>query len=987
VRIKFFTWATVAAVALLLCSPLHQKPWSVSAQTQPEYATVVSLLQARQFAQALQECRRLLETAPQLEAAYLRLAEAATEAQLFAEAESYLTQKTGLTPEQDAYRHYALASLYQLKASPTPTDQQQVIEHCLRSLHLNPTYWRPYARLVDAHWALKKQVELQTYLAQAVEQSPQNPAIHYALGYFAKHSGKVDEGLAALDEAQRLAPTCLEIWHERGAILLRKKDGPNAQLALLWGQQYLQLAQAQAEVEQQSKALKIIGLAQSQLSQFPAAIAAYQQGLRLAETTGDLLLQDYFYGVLCSIYVRIDEYTRGLTACRQGLSFAVSRIREFNLANLGVTHRRLGDTATGVSFYQEALQLARQKESVSALTLALTNLGETYAELRKYQESQRLLQEALTLAQRHQLRNDQAHALASLGKLYFEMGSYPQAVRVQTQAWQLAKETQDQEQIGRSLISLGETQLKLRHWRAALQSYQQAQRIGAELQTARLLWQAHSGIAAASQPLGQLDNARQHYRLAIQALEDTRQKLKQDADKISFWQDKVKIYKELIALLLGTPTQFTANADEAFYLAESWRARALLDFLAEARVKTPVVASPALPPSAPSASFNQPVHFREAQARLSPTAAILAYSLGERASFLFVLTAEKFTVHRLAREQVIRTGVNRLLTAVTAPEQASRAAYWREGHALAEQLLGPAQAQIKGKQHLIVVADGALQRLPFQLLLQKSTPQAPPANPADWPYLVKDCALSYSPSVSNWLHLQAAPPEANRWAKDFVAFGAPSYTANPNLPLANNIPLKPLPYSLDEVRQIAGLFERTRVRLYLEQQAREEQVKVPDCLQQARFVHFSVHANVNETAPQYSGLWLATPTTVNAVSSGGEDGLLTAEEIFNLRLSAELVTLSGCETGLGREDKGEGLLGLVRAFIYAGAPSVLVSLWKVDDRATTDLMVQFYKQLMSKAEAATPFNKAEALRQAQLTAIRTGNEPYFWASFILAGRE
>jgi CHAT domain-containing protein len=135
----------------------------------------------------------------------------------------------------------------------------------------------------------------------------------------------------------------------------------------------------------------------------------------------------------------------------------------------------------------------------------------------------------------------------------------------------------------------------------------------------------------------------------------------------------------------------------------------------------------------------------------------------------------------------------------------------------------------------------------------------------------------------------------------------------------------------------------------------------------------------NPNVPNVSGFGIRA----SDFPARAEDGLLQMYEIFNMKLNADLVVLSACETGLGKDVKGEGLIGLTRAFLYAGTPSVVVSLWKVEDRSTADLMVRFYRHLKGGK-----LSKAEALRQAQLELIREGKftHPYHWAPFVLVGK-
>jgi CHAT domain-containing protein len=142
-----------------------------------------------------------------------------------------------------------------------------------------------------------------------------------------------------------------------------------------------------------------------------------------------------------------------------------------------------------------------------------------------------------------------------------------------------------------------------------------------------------------------------------------------------------------------------------------------------------------------------------------------------------------------------------------------------------------------------------------------------------------------------------------------------------------------------------------------------------------RELYFAVHGLISERQPQYSGLVLTLDDDPK------EDGLLQVYEIFNLKLNADLVVLSACKTGLGKEVKGEGLIGLTRAFMYAGARSLVVSLWQVADPSTAELMVKFYGQLDGTSD------KAEALRQAKLKVIQANRyaHPFYWAPFILVG--
>jgi CHAT domain-containing protein len=179
-----------------------------------------------------------------------------------------------------------------------------------------------------------------------------------------------------------------------------------------------------------------------------------------------------------------------------------------------------------------------------------------------------------------------------------------------------------------------------------------------------------------------------------------------------------------------------------------------------------------------------------------------------------------------------------------------------------------------------------------------------------------------------------------------------------------------------EIEEITRLYPKDRRTMYLGPLATESAVK-GETLSEYKRVHFATHAVVDEEVPTRSGVVLSL------VNTGAEDGFLRVPEIFNLDLDADLVVLSACQTGLGKLVRGEGMVGLTRAFMYAGTPRVVVSLWEVSDPTTAEFMKSFYANMKTRKTIA------EALRAAKLSMIRSGiaayQHPYFWAPFTLSG--
>jgi CHAT domain-containing protein len=346
--------------------------------------------------------------------------------------------------------------------------------------------------------------------------------------------------------------------------------------------------------------------------------------------------------------------------------------------------------------------------------------------------------------------------------------------------------------------------------------------------------------------------------------------------------------------------------------------------------------------------------------------------------------------------------VEKLREAVAAgPRRGAFSNYVLHARWLYQELVQPVEAWIEGKRELIIVPDGILYYLPFELLLTSAEGMG--GDPRRLPYLVRKYAVRYVPSASVWVGLGRPEAERREWEKTLVAYADPVYGDLEGAvreawrsAFGELAKLPRLPHSRREVQQIARLYPAADVVLRVGQEAREERVKSGEA-EQARYVHFAAHGVLNENKPEYSGIVLtlgapsalatragetarAEPERAGQREESAEDGLLQVYEVFNLRLNAEVAVLSACETGLGKEVRGEGMVGLTRAFLYAGAEAVVVSLWKVMDPATAELMVRFYRHLRAGMK------KAEALRQARLEMLDQYAHPYYWAAFVLVGK-
>ncbi len=391
-----------------------------------------------------------------------------------------------------------------------------------------------------------------------------------------------------------------------------------------------------------------------------------------------------------------------------------------------------------------------------------------------------------------------------------------------------------------------------------------------------------------------------------------------------------------------------------------------------------------------------PLQLQRIQELLDDRTALLEYSVGQEGSFLFVVTRGGLSSFSLPPGPELASQVDILRQTLAEPGRRLYSRYVDTAWQLYRTLIQPAEALLRDKPNLILVPDGPLLLLSFEALL--TAPPDPARGGYDsLPYLILDRSVTYVPSASVLAELGAPRPAGARppEAKLFLGFGDPDYggpakpadTASPSSPSPEGTLTRslqkaglphphPLPESRNEVTRIAGLFPAGRAQLFLGSEASEEDVKNNPSLKDAWRIHFAVHGFTDETRPELSGLVLALD------GDHAEDGLLQVYEIFNLQLDADLVVLSACDTGLGLNVNGEGLLGVTRALLYAGASSVVVSLWQVADISTSELMIRFYENLEGKDD------KADALRLSKLAMIRGGRfgHPYFWAPFILIGQ-
>ena len=411
-----------------------------------------------------------------------------------------------------------------------------------------------------------------------------------------------------------------------------------------------------------------------------------------------------------------------------------------------------------------------------------------------------------------------------------------------------------------------------------------------------------------------------------------------------------------------------------------------------------------------------PLGLREIQSSVTDNETLLLeYSLGEERSYLWAVTATSFSSYELPPRSVIEAAARRcyeLLTArnqyvkfETAEEKRERvqkadAEYPDAAAALSKILLGPVATQL-GRKRLLVVPDGALEYIPFAALTVPA--QASTARQKAFVPLMVHHEVTSIPSASTLAVLRQELQGRAAAEKVVAVFADPVFdksdervtgvssrnagghhgaatagVAEEPAKSSDEVPLSRLPFTRQEAEAILALAPATGRKAALGFEA-DRAAAMSEDLRKYRIIHFATHSSLNSTHPELSSIALSMLDR----QGRAQNGYLRSHEVFNLKLGAELVVLSGCRTGLGKEVKGEGLYGMTRGFMYAGSKRVLVSLWDVQDQATARLMTDFYRGLLGPKRPHT----AAALRAAQIAIWREGRwqAPYYWAGFVLQG--
>ncbi|HEX6900353.1 MAG TPA: CHAT domain-containing protein [Thermoanaerobaculia bacterium] len=773
-----------------------------------------------------------------------------------------------------------------------------------------------------------------------------------------------------------------------------------------------------------------IGYAYELLGEKQKAIQNYQKGLDLARSNGDRKNEATALNNLGDTYSALGDWEAALRYLQPALDLVradKNRQREArSLNNLGLVYLRLGRYEEAGCVLDQAGQISRESEDREAEAMVLIHKAELLRRSQRPDEAFDIGLQALSLASG--IWTAEADARQFLGIASREMGDLRTARKDLARALDIARSRRDIDREAYYMLSQARTERAGGDLQAAL-SIVQAAIDKIELTRARVvnpdlrawflasrqdfyelqidilmaLHAAHpeEGFAAAALDVSEQARARS-------LLEILQESEVAEGAPPSLFQREKRLREEVNSRAWRRLELLDQKKPDAQALADA--ERGLEDalekhrqFQDELRISNPRYAS-----------LTQPRPLTEAEIRaqlLDGQALLLEYKLGADRSFLWAVSPESTESFELpGREEIeqlarrwyeLLTVRNNRRPGETVPEHKARirqadAEAARVACQLSELILGPVEGLL-GNRPLLVVADGALQYVPFAALPRPSTGLL----------LMERNEVVHLPSASALAALRRERSGQPRAPKLLAMLADPVFQKNDERLTAPSIPaqgepltssnltrglwaptngresgldlssLRRLPYSLIEAQTISSFAPQDQVFMATGFAATRSAATSPD-LALYRNIHFATHGVVDSRRPELSGLVFSLYDEKGAQ----QDGFLRLNDIYNLRLEADLVVLSACRTALGKEIRGEGLVGLTRGFMYAGSSRVLASLWSVEDRATAELMSDLYRGMLR--EGLSP---AAALRKAQIEMMKTPlwQSPYFWAGFSLQG--
>ena len=755
--------------------------------------------------------------------------------------------------------------------------------------------------------------------------------------------------------------------------------------------------------------------------QYQKALDCYAEASSLYKALGDnrgevriLNNTAWIFGVLgdnqksLEMYLQVEEVYR-----------TFDEVDSVIISNIGSAYAKVGQFERALKYHFRALELRRAANDRARQALTLSNIGLCYYSLGEKRKALSFFLEALVFMP--EVKNDYytANTLNHVGMLYRKLGAYRESLDYFNRALSLRRAVGDSSGVAASLSHIARLERQRGNFVEARKLVEEA------LERAESLRNRVASPRLRATYFASVQEYREFYIDLL--LRMHKQSPSEGFDRAAFNASETGRARSLLELLKEASTEIRHGVEPSLLERE----RSLEQLIAEkAANQMRLLSGPHTEQQATAASremaaltteYEQvqsqirdtspqyaalvrpvPLGLDEIQKRvLDPDTVLLEYSIGEEKSFVWAVTPDSIKMHELPKRAVVEPLArrvyellierNRNVSKETLEQRSGRLAssdaeFAKAAANLSQIILGPVAAEFRNKR-LLIVSDGVLQFVPFAAL--------PDPGAADARALIVDHEIVTAPSASVVAVLREENSDRKPAPKNLAVLADPVFSnedsrvsrqrSTETSASAHAVrsatefglgDLRRLRFSRQEADEIARLADGAKLSAIDFDENRKLATSAE--LGQYRIVHFATHGLINNQNPELSGVVLSL------VDEKGQpqNGFLRLYDLYNLKLSAELVVLSACQTALGKDIKGEGLVGLTRGFMYAGAPRVVASLWQIDDRASAEFMKRFYQGLLGQK-----LRPAAALRGAQVSMQndKRWNSPHYWAAFTLQG--
>jgi CHAT domain-containing protein/Tfp pilus assembly protein PilF len=744
-----------------------------------------------------------------------------------------------------------------------------------------------------------------------------------------------------------------------------------------------------------------LGVVYDQIGEIEDAFTAYKSALAIYKGAGEVLNEGIAYRGIGDLYWRMGSYRKALVMWQAAMpcfeKATSPKEKGRLLLTMGKVYHQVGDEDSALVMYRRALVAYRTAGDASGLAYVYLNYGDHHESIGDFELALAFYQDAETQFQAVTDVAGEGWAYLGQATVLLDVRNVKEALSMYDRSRQCFELVRDKESQSCALFGKGEALGALNQITDASRAYEESvalleqvrTKIGIQEMKISFLEKLSQRIEAAA--LFMLDNnyAEQGFRIAegMKARAFSDQLAEKNLGEVEKGLNPELRQKknELAAKLSSVQASLVKAKGEQEYqpLKEEYKkVEGEWETLTQQiRIGNPLYAS---------VKYPQSVTAEELQKILRPEEALLEYFVSDSGAYVFVVTQNAIQVVKLPKstaelENEDTTYCRNLQDESTLTTESK----------LYEMLIRPAEQYLKDKKVLVIVPDGFLTVLPFEAIIVEGVK---PSEIGKRPkYLGEEYTIKYIQSAT-LLSLWRTTLKRECANTGFIGFGDPVYDYEDYIARKPEVgqgesstkggivtelkrdsytraggTLKRLEGSGREVEQIAQLFasDHQDTACYIRVNAREEQAK-EEAMKKYGYILFSCHGLL---ADEFQSLVLSQ------IPGAKEDGYLTLDEIMNLDWNARLVVLSACETGRGKIRRGEGVIGLTRAVMYAGTPAAVVSLWSVSDEGTRELMTRFFEKMIRQG-----MSKEEALRQAKLEMLKGKfSNPYYWSAFVMYG--